>query len=223
MKIILEGVVGSHAYGLATPESDIDLRGAFCWPTEKILSLDKGAETIDRVNPDVCHHEVEKFVRLAANANPNILEMFWLDRYTQLTEEGQLLLNLKEHLLSQRVRKTYGGYAMAQIKRLKERGDGSFKSKLRKRREKHARHCFRLLWQGTQILSEGRLTVSVASYREQLFHIGTLDDDALGEMFTAAMAKMDATESTLPEDPDYTRINETLLTIREMNWSRDNH
>lgn len=218
MKIILEGVVGSHAYGLNHADSDVDLRGVFVTPTKEILSLSKGPETIDQTDPDICWHEVEKFVRLAANGNPNILEMFWLEKYTQLTEEGQSLLDLRQAFLSQRVRKTYGGYAMAQIKRLKERGDGSFKSKLRKRREKHARHCFRLLWQGTQILQEGNLTVSVAPYREQLFHIGTLDDDALDEMFTAAMAKMDATESTLPAEPDYAKINAALVEIRKLNW-----
>lgn len=217
MKVILEGVVGSTAYGLANADSDIDLRGVFLYPTEQILSLSKGAETIDRTEPDVTHHEVEKFVRLAANGNPNILEMFWLTSYTQLTIEGQLLLDIREAFLSQRVCKTYGGYAIAQMKRLQERGDGSFKSKLRKRRAKHARHCVRLLMQGHEILTTGQLSVDISEHRDFLYAMGEAEEEdlvAVAEYFKEAM---DTAPTELPEHPDYEAINAALLSIRKFN------
>lgn len=219
MKIILEGVVGSTAYGLANADSDVDLRGVFLYPTEQILSLSKGAETIDRTEPDVTHHEVEKFVRLAANGNPNILEMFWLTSYTQLTEEGQLLLDIREAFISQRVRKTYGGYAIAQMKRLQERGDGSFKSKLRKRRAKHARHCVRLLMQGYEILTTGNLTVDISEHRDFLYALGEESDEVLIATANYFKEAMDLVQSDLPETPNYELINATLLKIRKMNLS----
>ena len=45
MKIILEGVVGSTAYGLNTPESDIDTAGIFVAPLEEVLGLRTLRET----------------------------------------------------------------------------------------------------------------------------------------------------------------------------------
>lgn len=217
MKVILEGVVGSTAYGLANADSDIDIRGVFLYPTEQILSLSKGAETIDRTEPDVTHHEVEKFVRLAANGNPNILEMFWLTGYTQLTIEGQLLLDIREAFLSQRVRKTYGGYAIAQMKRLQERGDGSFKSKLRKRRAKHARHCVRLLMQGHEILTTGQLTVDISEHRDFLYAMGEAEEEDLVGVAAYFKDAMDNAPTELPEHPDYEAINAALLSIRKFN------
>lgn len=215
-KVILQGIVGSHAYGLNHDDSDVDERGCFIYRTDDILKINRLKETIDRTEPDITLHEVKKFLRLAANANPNIIEIFWLPEYTVLTEEGQLLVELKEAILSQQVRDTYGGYAISQIRRLEKRGDGSFKSKLRKRREKHARHCFRLLQQGRQILEEGRLDVKVAN-PEELFEIGRLPDEELIKRFDSEYESFKAVQSDLPRDPDYERINDTLLTIRKMN------
>lgn len=215
-KVILQGVVGSHAYGLNHSGSDIDQRGCFVYPTEQILKLGNPQETIDRVDPDVCWHEVKKFLTLASNGNPNILEIFWLPEYEVLTPEGELLVGLREVLLSQKVKATYGGYAISQIRRLERRGDGSFKSKLRKRKEKHARHCFRLLRQGRQILEEGRLDVKVSN-PEELFEIGRLPDEELIRRFDKEHEAFEAVESTLPLVPDMDAVNDVLISIRKSN------
>ena len=37
--LMFEVVAGSQAYGTATPESDVDLRGIFCLPQEAFFSL----------------------------------------------------------------------------------------------------------------------------------------------------------------------------------------
>ena len=222
-KTILMGVVGSHAYGLNTPESDTDLRGCFVYDTQKVLSLRSYEETLDSNEPDICQHELSKFIKLAAQNNPNILEMFYLEEYETLTEEGQMLLHIRDAFLSQRVRATYGGYAMAQVKRLKTRteaGDASFKSKLRKRYSKHARHTFRLLDQGQQILETGTLTVKVAN-RDELFAIGNLPADELIAKFEERFESFNACSSDLPEIPDLDLIDNVLLSIREMNWSKN--
>lgn len=210
-KIILEGVVGSHAYGLATSESDIDLKGIFVYPVTEILKLHKPIETINQTDPDIEYHEVEKFIRLAASCNPTILELLYLPEYRILTEEGKLLIENRKIFLSKLVYKTYGGYALAQAKKLYHKGMDFT------RYEKHARHCFRLLFQAEQLLTEQTLDVKVKN-PEELFRIGKQEPTELLEQFEIQFKKLDSIPTTLPNKPDYYEIDRLLLKIREMNY-----
>lgn len=202
-RIILEAVMGSKAYGLDTPESDEDLRSVFVARTRHVLSLEKPKDTIQKNDPDVVLQEVGKFISLALANNPTVLEMFFIEDYRVLTEEGRLLVDNRDCFLSQRVRKTFGGYAIAQVKRLERRADGTFASDLKGRYAKHARHCFRLIQQGTELLSTGHITVKVSN-RDELFAVGELDPVALKERFEEEFAIFDATESTSRSIPTRT-------------------
>jgi len=215
--IILEAVCGSHAYGLDTPESDIDLKGVFVAPTQSILSLRKPRETIDRTDPDVCYHEVEKFIRLAMKCNPTILEMLFLDDYNILTQEGQLLVDSRKAFLSDMVRNAYHGYVFSQVRKLNSRGD-SWDVGMKNRYKKHSRHLFRLLDQGKQLLETGTLDVKVKN-RDELFAIGELTVDKLIDKFTIEFKKFENIKSILPKEPDYNRINNILLYIRKKNYA----
>lgn len=220
-KVILFGLAGSKAYGLDTPESDEDMRGVFVTPTRNILGLGKyrGPETVDDVQHETVFHEVEKFVRLALAGNPSIIEQLYLDDYRELTAEGSLLVGQRKAFLSQRVRKTYGGYAIQQMKRLERRerdGMVGFGPKTSKRREKHARHLARLCQQGTQLLLDSDLNVRVTN-RDELFTIGRMDTPMLKAWFELAMSRLDQINSGLPMEPDYKTVNELLLEIRRLN------
>jgi len=68
--IVLEGITGSTAYGLATPDSDVDKHGVYQAPTRAVLGLFPPKETVVTNDPDITHHELAKFIRLAAKANP---------------------------------------------------------------------------------------------------------------------------------------------------------
>lgn len=219
-KPILGAVMGSHAYGLARPDSDYDRKGVFVAPSLKLLGLKPPKDTITHTDPDYEYHEVGKFCRLALKCNPTVLEQLFLNEadYEVLTEEGRLLVEARFSFLSrERVRGAFGGYAMAQIERLKRRGDGSFSSDTRNRREKHARHCFRLLAQGRELLESGSLNVKVAD-PERLFAIGRLPDDALAEAFAEEDALMEEAyrSSDLPENPNVDLVDDLLHQIRRL-------
>ncbi len=222
MNVILQGVVGSTAYGLATPESDIDRLGVFQTPTADLLSLHSPKESYVSTSPDVTHHELGKFLRLCLANNPTVMELLWLDEYEVIVGVGHRLIELRHHLLSQRVRKTYGGYAQSQYERLLRRegaepGAG-FSSDLKKRTEKHGRHCFRLILQGTNILREGVLRVRLTSEEVQMCREAGLmaanDLDGFGLAVKAAMGEFDATETQLPEHPDEDVANSMLVFAR---------
>ena len=220
-KLILEAIGGSQAYGMATEDSDTDYHGVFVLPTRRILSVQPFTETHVSKDPDRSHHEVGKFVRLALQANPTILEQLYLDDYVTITREGEMLCAIRQAFLSQRVRQTYGGYAIQQIHKLKTRRDQGlegFNPRVKGRYEKHARHCFRLLWQGQQLLSEGTLNVRLSTAeRNLLFEIEKLEYEPLKELFEREKEAMDAIVSPLPEKPDFRHVDDVLYDIRRMN------
>lgn len=217
LKIILSGITGSKAYGLDTPTSDEDLKGIFVAPTIDFLGLNKPKETIDKTNPDICYHEVEKFIRLALKANPTILEMLYLHDYTILTPEGQLLIDNRDAFLSNTVYHSYGGYVMSQARKLNSRGD-SFDVGMKNRYKKHSRHLFRLLDQGRQLLETGDLDIRVKN-REELFAVGELPVDELITKFEKGFKEFDKIKSILPDKPDIKRANKLLLQIRMRNYN----
>jgi predicted nucleotidyltransferase len=216
MNIILEGITGSRAYGLETEDSDVDIKGVFVAPTRNILSLNPPAETIDQTKPDISYHEVSKFIRLALKGNPTILELLFLDGYRVLTKQGKLLVDNRHKFLSNVIYHSYGGYAISQARKLNARGD-SFSSTTKNRYAKHARHCFRLLQQGRQLLETGDLQVRVTN-RDELFEVGELPVAELVDRFEEEFKAFDQIRSVLPEKPDVEAVNEILLKIRKVEW-----
>lgn len=210
--IILEAIVGSKAYGLEIEESDEDKLGIYVADTEDVLRLHKLKETIDHVNPDYCYHEIEKYLRLAIQCNPTILELMFMDEYTIETKWGKALINTRDAFLSNTIFNSYGGYAVQQARKLNARGD-SFSSKVKNRYDKHARHCFRLLQQGKQLLETGTLDVKVKN-REELFAIGRLPVQELVSKFEEEFKKFKEIKSILPDKPNYDVIEDYLWFIR---------
>jgi len=213
-KIILEAIVGSRAYGLDTENSDKDVMGIYVAPTQEVLGIHNIKETIHKTKPDVTYHEVGKFISLAMKCNPTILELLFMEGYLKQTPEGLLLIHHRKAFLSKIVYKSYGGYAISQARKLNAKG--SFPSKVKNRYAKHARHVYRLLDQGKQLLETGTLNVKVNN-RDELFAIGKLPVYELITKFEKEFKEFDQIATTLPDKPDYETINKILLEIRSYN------
>lgn len=222
--IILEGVTGSTAYGLATENSDVDVKGVYLLPTSKVLSIGFNPQktTKDHVDPDWVYHEVGKFMQLVINGNPTVTELLFLDEYTVLTPVGQLLIDNRDAFLSTKaVTAAYSGYAFSQAQRLNNRtaqGMEGYDSSLKNRFAKHTRHCFRLLMQARQLLETGTLNVKVTpKEREYLFAMGEKTADEVVNEFMRQDTEMKNVKSVLPDEPDYERLNKLLYEIRMNN------
>ena len=77
--IIYRCQVGSKAFGLASEDSDDDLRGIYLPPARLHWSLRRLPEQLEFTEQerDEVYWELEKFLRLALKANPNVLETLW--------------------------------------------------------------------------------------------------------------------------------------------------
>lgn len=122
VKIIYECIHGSRAYGLNTPESDTDLKGIFVGPNSIYLGFLTRCEQFEFKNPDDrVIYNITKFFKLAADCNPNIIEVLFCDEsdIVTLTESGKLIRDNAHLFLSKKARYTFLGYAFAQLKRIK--------------------------------------------------------------------------------------------------------
>lgn len=219
--VLLSGVVGSQAYGMATPESDEDRLGVVLLPTSTLIGLAVHKETWTSTSPDVTFHEIGKFMNLALKANPTILDLLWLEDYEVIHPAGQRLRDVRTQFLSTKtVRSAFGGYAMDQVRSLQRRGD-SFSSDTRNRTAKHARHCFRLMRQGEELLRTGTMSLRVPD-RDALFALGESPVPEIVERFDEAFARFQAAPSVLPELLDMEAANALLLEIRE-DYGRSEH
>ena len=219
--IILEGVTGSTAYGLATENSDVDIKGVYLLSLKDVLSLgfDPQHTTKDHTNPDWVYHEVGKFMKLVISGNPTVTELLYLNEYTILTEIGQVLVDNRASFLStQSVSRAYRGYAYSQALKLNNRtqqGLEGYDSGLKKRFAKHTRHCFRLLMQARQLLETGTLQIKVTpEEREYLFAMGEKSADEVIKEYFRQDSEFENIKSVLPDKPDYKKINEILYDIR---------
>jgi len=120
---------GSHAYGTSTPTSDRDVRGIMIPPVDYILGMRRvdqyqeagiAATETTPERPDLVVYEIRKYLALAADANPNVLELLFTDDSDVLltTPAGDKLRAHRHLFLSKKARHTFSGYAMSQLKRI---------------------------------------------------------------------------------------------------------
>ena len=217
--VLLSGVVGSTAYGLAREGSDVDRLGMFAAPTEQLHGLHGPKESYVTTFPDRTLHEAAKWSRLALRGNPTVLELVWLpdELYEVRTPLGDELIGIRGSLLcAKRVRDAYLGYATQQFKRLTDRADGSFSADTRKRTAKHARHLRRLCHQGLELYTTGRLNIRVED-PESYHRFGeqvAADASAALPLLREFEEAFDTTRSVLPDEPDEAPVEAWLRRVR---------
>ena len=72
--LLFEAISGSKAFGLATENSDTDIRGVYYLPKEIFYGIDYIPQIANETN-DIVYYEIGRFVELLLKNNPNILEV----------------------------------------------------------------------------------------------------------------------------------------------------
>lgn len=116
---------GSQAYGLNTPASDLDVKGIAIAPIDYYLGYGKVFEQAEGKAPEFdCEYvifELRKFVKLAADCNPNVIELLFTDEedLIYISKLGRKLRENRNVFVTKKAKHTFSGYAMAQLKRIK--------------------------------------------------------------------------------------------------------
>lgn len=214
--VLLQGVVGSTAYGLAGADSDIDRLGIFAVPTVDLHGLSDPAESIVTTKPDITLHEARKYCRLALAGNPTVMELMWLPYYEIATDAGRELVLIRSAFLSApRVRAAYLGYATQQFRKLHVAWDRQAPPA---RMEKHARHLYRLCYQGWHLYQSGQLMIELdepgkfLAFGTALAETG--DFDAARNLLARYEDLFNRTTSPLPAEPDKAAAEAWLRAVR---------
>jgi predicted nucleotidyltransferase len=113
---------GSHAYGTNTETSDEDFKGVAI-PTKEYFfgnqSVFEQAE-LKAPDPDAVIYDIRKFFSLAGDCNPNIIEVLHTDPADHFIVDpiGEVILEHKDTFLSKRIKHTFLGYSVSQLKRI---------------------------------------------------------------------------------------------------------
>jgi hypothetical protein len=147
--------------------------------------------------------------------------LLWLPDYGVMTPVGAALIEMCQGFLStSRVRDAYGSYPRSHARRLAKRaasGKEGLDASGSHRTAKHARHCYRLLLAGTQLLTTGELMVNVAHHRDEIEAAGQLaltDPARFVELFAQRSGQLDRAVSVLPEHSDCARANALVVAAR---------
>lgn len=122
---ILLTLAGSRAYGTFGPDSDYDYRGIIIPPTvyykSCMLNFEQ-KEGLEGFGDDSVAYDIRKFMKLAMENNPNVLEtLFAPDHLLKInTKYGQKIRDNRYLFLSKKARHTLSGYCFAQLKRMKQ-------------------------------------------------------------------------------------------------------
>lgn len=136
---------GSHAYGMARPESDVDIKGIAIPPKIYFHGFSKRFDqfegqfprhrdgflynierVVKRVVPPDEHidstiYDIRKFMKLASDCNPNIIEVLFTDENLHVVTSDlfKKLIENRDLFLSTKAKFRFCGYAFSQLKRIK--------------------------------------------------------------------------------------------------------
>lgn len=116
--ILFEVISGSQAYGLATPESDTDIKGVFYLP-KTLFYANNYIDQINNETNDIVYYELGKYIELLCKNNPNILELMCTPNAHILYKHPIMDKIKSEYFLSKLAKETFAGYAMTQVKKAK--------------------------------------------------------------------------------------------------------
>jgi len=213
---------GSHAYGVSTEDSDLDIRGIYLPTLEEFLSLKELKDYEDKDN-DIIIYPINKFFKLAAKSNPSVIEWLFVDEkdILEITELGREIRDNRDLFLSQEIYFRFKGYAISEFNALQKlSGDTG-----EKRRQqilkygyniKSAVNVIRILEEAIEILGSGNLILPLIN-REKLFEIksGVWSYVQVCEKFERLLKVLDNAyeNSKLPEKCDFEKVDGCLISL----------
>lgn len=120
-ELIFMTIAGSRMYGTNIASSDVDKRGVCVPPKIVVNGFARNFEQQQFPNEDTTVFSLKKFMRLAADANPNIIELLYApeDCIKEIHPTWERLREKRDLFLTAKAYHTFTGYAHSQLKRIK--------------------------------------------------------------------------------------------------------
>jgi uncharacterized protein len=154
-------ISGAHLYGFASPDSDVDLRGAYVLTARQLLGLQKPEETLSiesksPIDLDWVAHDVRKFARMLVSHNGYVLEQLFSPLVVITTPAHAELLELGKGCITRPTVRHYQGFARGRRKRVHE-PDATVK---------HLLYAYRVLLSGIHLMRTGEVVANITSLRD---------------------------------------------------------
>lgn len=233
-RIAYRTIHGSRAYGTNIEGSDVDEKG-FAILTDPKYYL--GFSRFDQKDSgwsdgfDRSIYDIRKFFKLASACNPNIIEVLFVEDedILEITPIGRRVRDMRYEFLSKKAAKTFGGYAINQIRLLRnnneafERHNVGTTAKGSKKLYKNAMHLVRILRMGIELLRDGEVNVrrkdaaellSIRNGDVPIQSILAWADDAKIRLNNALHA------SSLPDKADVNKLEGVMIELikEELLW-----
>ena len=214
---IYKVISGSHAYGTNIETSDIDFRGIYIMPKDRLYSPFYVTDEVEIPEVDGKLFELNKFIKLLCNANPNILELLFVPAHCHVFIHPimKMLLRVRDRFLTKKIKTTFGGYATAQLRKLQK---NSIPTQVRMYDTKNAMHLVRLLQMGEEALRTGVLNVQRENTKELLsIRAGNMDYAELIRYVEVLNQKLNRSfeTSSLPDNVDIVFVEKLCIKMRE--------
>ena len=232
--------MGSHAYGINGPSSDIDIYGFCVPPIEYLLPHTAGhiegfgrqqnnfeQFQVDHIEElyDVSIYNITKFLHLCMDNNPNMIDCLFVpdDCILYKSEIADLILKNKKLFLHKGCYFRFMGYAESQWKKIRN------KNPVGKRKIvvdtygfdlKYASHLYRLANECEQILRTGDLNLRQSQSQMLLIRKGKVSLTELEKWFNEKKLELKQLyeTSTLQHSPDQKKIKDILIQCLEMKF-----
>jgi len=119
MKTLYRVIVGSQSYGTNVEGSDIDYKGVYAQDVDELIGFGYNEQL--NTNKDDTSYEIRRFLQLLETANPTVLEMLFSpdDCVVEKNDVFDILIKHRNRFLTKKCLYSFGGYAIAQIKKAK--------------------------------------------------------------------------------------------------------
>jgi hypothetical protein len=156
--VLFAVVSGAHLYGYATPDSDVDVRGAHVYPLERLIGLHPPRDTVMFAGEargariDMISHEVGKYLALLAGRNGHAIEQVLSPLLVCAGPQFERLRALTRATLCRPLYYHYRGYARGRWKELTAEEPRRVKSLL---------PVYRVLLTGLHLLETGEVEANL--------------------------------------------------------------
>ena len=243
---IIRVIIGSTIHGLSVKGTDdLDLMGVCIPKPVEAIGLGKPFEQhVYRTQPeghpsgpgdvDLTVYSLRKFLRLAANGNPTLLNLLFVQpedqQYNSLL--GLDLLRLTDKIVSRQAAARYRGYLRAQRERLigvrgQKHTGGARRAQYMSTHgwdTKYAMHMVRLGVQGVELMQTGKISLPVYEpVRSQIMEVrlGNVTQEYAVEWAESLEAQLNELErsSFLRPEPDWDFLNKWVTDVQLGYWS----